>query len=159
MRKTYKDFVKELLPFIKEIFPWDLKEKIQKSPPGSVLLLDIREPYEFDLMKIENSINVPRGILEAACDYDYEETVPQLVEARETDIVIICRSGNRSVLAANTLLQMGYKSVVSLKTGLRGWNDSEESLVDSKGRKVSQEEADEYFNRLPDEEKRSPRHS
>ena len=82
------------------------KRSIRK---GDILLLDIREPYEFDAMHIKDAINVPRGVLETACDYDYEETVPELVEAREREIILICRSGKRSVLAADVMQQMGYR--------------------------------------------------
>jgi len=141
--KTYAQLVNDLLPDINEIFPWDLTEKLNVSEP--LLLLDIREPYEFDAMKIKNSINVPRGILESACEYNYEETVPELVEARDKPVVVICRSGNRSVLAAYIMQLMGYKNVCSLKTGLRGWNDYEQPLVDKNDSPVNIEQADDYF--------------
>ncbi len=109
------------------------------------LILDIREPDEFTAMHIDNSLHVPRGILESACEYDYEETVRELVEARDRPIVIVCRSGNRSTLAALTLQLMGYQQVSSMKTGLRGWNDYELPLVDAAGNTVSVDAADEYF--------------
>ena len=157
MSKTYKDFVKELLPEVKELFPWDLRDLLDGEDGKNLLIVDIREPYEFDAMKIENSINVPRGILEAACEWDYEETVPELVNARERKIIVICRSGNRSVMAAHVMQLMGYKDVVSLKTGLRGWNDSEEPLVDKSGNSVDIDKADEYFNAPVSEEKRAPK--
>ena len=154
MAKTYRDFVKDLLPEIKELFPWDLRELMDKE---ALLLVDIREPYEFDSMKIENSINVPRGILEAACEWDYAETVPELVNARDQKIIVICRSGNRSVMAAHTMQLMGFKDVTSLKTGLRGWNDSEEPLVNIENSSIDIEKADEYFNTPVSEEKRAPK--
>ena len=108
--KTYNDLVKDCLADVHELFPWDLAEEIQAG--NNPLLIDIREPYEYEAMHIEDSINVPRGILEAACEWDYEETVPELVKAREADVVIVCRSGNRSVLAAHTMEKL-------LSSGLR----------------------------------------
>jgi len=84
-------------------------------------------------------------VLETACDYGYEETEPTLVEARDRAVLVICRSGNRSILAGHTLLRMGYRRVVSLKTGLHGWNDYDLPLVRSDGRVVPLEEADRYF--------------
>lgn len=63
-------------------------------------------------------------------DYGYGETVPELVEARDRRVLVICRSGNRSILAAHTPGQMGFGNVVSLRTGLRGWNDDERPLYD-----------------------------
>ena len=109
------------------------------------LILDIREPDEFSAMHIEDSLHVPRGILETACEYNYEETVRELVEARDRAIVVTCRSGNRSALAAYTMQQMGYRRVSSMKTGLRGWNDYELPLVDAAGNKVPVDVADEFF--------------
>ena len=141
--KRFTELVAACLPQVREVLPWDLAERLEAA--GEVLLLDVREPYEFAAMHIPGSLNVPRGILETACEYGYEETVPALAEAREREIVIICRSGNRSVLAAYVMQQMGYTNVCSLKTGLRGWNDYEQPLCDGLGRGVSVDLADEYF--------------
>jgi rhodanese-related sulfurtransferase len=141
--KRFQDLIRECLPRVGEIYPWDLRELMDSSQRP--LLLDVREPCEFDAMHIRGSLNVPRGILETACEYGYEETVPRLVEARGREVVVICRSGNRSVLAASTMQLMGYQRARSLKTGLRGWNDYEQPLVDGAGDAVTVEQADLYF--------------
>jgi len=125
------------------ISSWDLCERLDQS--SDLILLDVREPNEFAAMRIANYINVPRGILEVACEFGYEETVPEIVTAREREIVVICRSGFRSVLSAFNMQQMGYSNVCSLKTGLRGWNDFEQPLINSERRTVGIEDADEYF--------------
>ncbi|GMQ89139.1 MAG: rhodanese-like domain-containing protein [Gammaproteobacteria bacterium] len=141
--KSIEDFISESLKTVSELFPWDLEEELQENP--DLLLLDIREPYEFDAMHIKGAINVPRGILETACDYDYEETLPELVEARERDIIVICHSGKRSVLAADVLQQMGYQKARSLKTGMRGWSDYEQEMVDGNGNPIDEDSAIDYF--------------
>lgn len=141
--KRYTDLINECLNSVKEMMPWDLEERLNISPKP--LLLDVREPYEYEAMHIEGSLNVPRGILETACEYDYEETLPDLVEARDREIIVVCRSGNRSVLAAFNMQLLGYVDLKSLKTGLRGWNDYEQPLVDIDGHQVPIEKADEYF--------------
>jgi len=141
--KRFSELVNACLPDITEVYPWDVEEQLGNDP--APLLLDIREPDEFAAMHIEGSLHVPRGVLETACEYNYEETVPELVEARERDIVVVCRSGNRSALAAFTMQLMGYRRVSSMKTGLRGWNDYELPLVDATGRVVTVEEGDEFF--------------
>ncbi len=144
MRESYNSLVTRALNNgVQELMPWNLQELLEEG--HNPLLLDIREPYEFDAMHIRDSINVPRGILEAACDYDYEESVPELVTARDREIIVICRAGHRSVLAAETLRILGYGKVKSLKTGVRGWNDYEQPLVRSDGRAVSIDEGDDYF--------------
>ena len=141
--KTIDDFIAEALKTVSELFPWDLEEELQNNP--DLLLLDIREPYEFDAMRIKGAINIPRGILETACDYNYEETRPKLVEARERDIVVICHSGKRSVLAADVMQQMGYRKTRSLKTGMLGWSDYEQAMVDGDGNPVDEDSAIDYF--------------
>lgn len=141
--KRFTDLVSACLPQVPELLPWDLRERLDQH--RDVLLLDVREPYEFSTMHISGAINVPRGILESACEFGYEETVPELVKAREREIIVICRSGFRSVLSACTMRQMGYTNIASLKTGLRGWNDYEQPLVSADNKLVSLEQADEYF--------------
>jgi rhodanese-related sulfurtransferase len=146
---TYKDLVAQIAPQIKEYFPWDIEEKLNSD--DDILFLDVRENQEYDTMHIEDSLHVPRGILETAVEWDHEETEPELVEARDRDIVVVCRSGSRSIFAAYTLMQMGYKHVSSLKTGLRGWNEYDLPLVDMEGNQVDPELGDKYFaNKLLD---------
>jgi rhodanese-related sulfurtransferase len=141
--KRFADLVSECLPHIREEFPWDVEARLQAPDPP--LILDIREPAEFEAMRIKSSLNVPRGILESACEYGYEETVHELVEARSREVVVVCRSGNRSALAAFTMQLMGYDRVLSMKTGLRGWNDYELPLVNARGMTVPVDLADEFF--------------
>jgi len=137
----YDDLVADALTRVKEIMPWDLSRLLAAG--NSPVLLDVREPAEFALLRIPGSINVPRGVLEQSCEWDYDETVPLLAAGRELRIVVICRSGKRSALAADVMQQMGYTGVVSLKTGLRGWNDFEQPLVDDAENTVNGDSAEE----------------
>ncbi|MEJ2575601.1 MAG: rhodanese-like domain-containing protein [Gammaproteobacteria bacterium] len=141
--KRFMELIRDCLTQVREIMPWDLEERLQANP--DLLLVDVREPYEYDAMHIAGSLNVPRGILESACEWDYEETEPELVRARDREVVVLCRSGNRSILAAHAMQVLGYQNVVSLKTGLRGWKDYDQPLVDSAGDEVDLDDADVYF--------------
>jgi rhodanese-related sulfurtransferase len=141
--KNFLELIKQCLGDVREIMPWDLDERLQENP--DLLLVDVREPEEFAAMHIEGSLNVPRGILESACEWDYEETVPDLVKARDREVVVVCRSGYRSVLAAHAMMVLGYRDVASLQTGLRGWKDYEQPLVDANGQSVDLDDADRYF--------------
>jgi len=141
--KNFIELIQGCLTDVREIMPWDLEERPKENP--DLLILDVREPYEVDAMHIPGSLNVPRGILESACKWEYEETVPELVQARELEIVVVCRSGYRSVLAAHSVQILGYKDVVSLQTGLRGWKDYEQPLEDAQGQPVDLDDADLYF--------------
>ncbi len=137
------DLLADRLKSVKDIMPWDMEEMMQNNP--DVLVLDVRERDEFDTMHVADSLNVPRGIVESACEWGYEETEPELVQAREREVIIVCRSGYRSVLTAFNLQLLGFQHVYSLKTGLRGFNDYELPLVDIEEKPVDIETADAFF--------------
>jgi len=138
--KRYADLLDDALQRVREIQPWDLSRRLIGDRPP--LVLDVREPAEFAPARLPGSINVPRGVLEQACEWEYEETVPDLAGDRERSVVVVCRSGNRSILAADVMQSMGFADVVSLKTGVRGWNDFEQPLVDGEGGAVEGDEAE-----------------
>ena len=140
---SYDKLVAEALARVKEIMPWDLSRLLASG--GKPVLLDVREPAEFGLLHIPGSLNVPRGILEQSCEWDYDETVPLLAAGRDQEIVLICRSGKRSVLAADTMQKMGFTRVFSLKTGVRGWVDFEQSMQNAGGETLDADTADELL--------------
>ena len=129
--KNFLGLIGDCLGDVKEIMPWDLEARMAENP--DLLVVDVREPYEFDAMHIHGSLNVPRGILEMACEYGYEETVPELADARAREIVLVCRSGNRSIFAADIMQQMGYSDVY------------EQEMVDAEGNVVDEDTAIDYF--------------
>lgn len=141
--KRYADLVADALTRVKEIMPWDLRDRLTQEP--APLLLDVREPAEFAALHIAGSVNVPRGVLEQACEWDFDETVPALAGGRQSGIVVVCRSGLRSALAADMMQALGFTNVVSLKTGVRGWNDFELPLVDAAGQRGDVDAADEWL--------------
>ena len=152
--KTFKQLIAEHAQHVSELMPWDLEGKLRHQ--DKPLLLDIREADEFTAMRIQDSINIPRGILECACDYDYSETVPELVNNRNQEIIVICRSGNRSVMAVSTMQEMGYTHTTSLKTGLKGWNDYDQPLVDGYGIEVDADIAEVFFDPEVRSEQKTP---
>ena len=139
--KRYADLLAGAFGRVREIMPWDLREKLAQD--ALPLLIDVREPAEFALAHIRGSFNVPRGVLELACDWDFEETVPMLARGYDSLIVVVCRSGHCSVLAADAMQQLGFADVVSLRTGLRGGNDYEQTLVDGDGQVVESDAAEQ----------------
>ncbi len=149
----YADLLAQARRHVRELMPWDLAERL--AAPDAPLLLDVREPAEFARLHIPGSINVPRGVLEQACEWDHDETEPALVGAHSRAIAVVCRSGNRSLLAAETLHVLGYSHVVSLATGLRGWNDAEQPLVDGDGGPLDADSAETLLSsRLRADQKR-----
>lgn len=155
MTKSYDDLVKDALARVREILPWDLRRQMDAG--DELLLVDVREADEFARLHIPGSMNVPRGILEQSCEWDYEETQPRLAAGRHHKVVVICRSGKRSVLAAEVMQQMGFVDVVSLRTGVRGWNDYEQPLCDIDGRSITPDEGDELLASNLRSDQRAPK--
>ncbi len=152
--KNYDELVADALTRIREITPWDAGRRFNA---GEIpLLLDVREPGEFAALRIPGSINVPRGVLEQSCEWDYDETVPELVQGRGREILVICRSGRRSALAVDVLQQMGFTAVTSLKLGIRGWNDAELPLENAAGELVDPDTGDELLAPRVRPEQRRP---
>jgi molybdopterin/thiamine biosynthesis adenylyltransferase/rhodanese-related sulfurtransferase len=77
------------------------------------VLLDVREPDEHSQGAIANTVHVPRGYLELR--------IEKLVPDHAQPIVVYCQSGTRSMLAARSLVELGYTSVRSLAGGFTGW--------------------------------------
>ena len=139
---NYEDLVNELLPQIKEVMPWEIETAFTGEFDG--LILDIREPAETAVVQIKNSLCVPRGVLEAAGCPGYDETAQELLDAKDKQIIVVCRSGKRSVFAAHTLNRMGYSGAVSLKTGIRGVADAFYPLFRD-GEEVDEDEVERFF--------------
>ncbi|UCH18446.1 MAG: rhodanese-like domain-containing protein, partial [Burkholderiales bacterium] len=85
-----------------------------------------------------------------------DETEPLLASDRERPIVVICRSGQRSLLAADVMQQLGFTNVVSLRTGMRGWSDYEQPVVDGAGAPVDVDEAEQRLAPHVRPDQRSP---
>ncbi len=153
--KRYEELIADALTRVREVLPWDLGKRMKAGEMPR--LVDVREPSEFAAAHLPGSINVPRGVLEQACEWDYDETGPDLVADRERETIVICRSGRRSALAADVMQQLGFRNVASLRLGVRGWNDSELPLVDAKGQPVDADTADELLASRTRPEQRKPK--
>ncbi len=86
------------------------------------LLLDVREPAEWEKGHIPGAVLAPRGMLEWCADPTTPYAKPELTTKRDAHIIVACASGGRSLLAAQTLQSMGYTDVVSLADGFNGWS-------------------------------------
>lgn len=109
MTRTGNDLVQEAKRRVVEI---DAANAIAQHARGDVIFLDVREPNEWNLGHIPGAVHIPRGELES----DVEGAV-----ARDRNIVVYCAGGVRSALAADTLQQMGYEHVTSLRGGIQDW--------------------------------------
>jgi molybdopterin/thiamine biosynthesis adenylyltransferase/rhodanese-related sulfurtransferase len=82
--------------------------------PGTVVL-DVREPDEYEQGALPGAVHLPRGHLESKI----EGQVPD----RQTPIIVHCASGVRSAFAAKTLQELGYSDVASMAGGFNKWKD------------------------------------
>lgn len=109
----YKQLVDEAKREIKEITPEDLKAMQQKKE--NFTLIDVREPDEVAAGAIAGSKPLPRGQLEHKID--------TITTDKDQPIVCYCGGGGRSALAAQSLKKMGFKNVMSLAGGYKGWKE------------------------------------
>lgn len=85
---------------------------------NGALILDVREPNEFDMGHLTGAVNIPRGLLEFMVGNN-----PSLKNVDQT-IVVYCKNGGRSTLAADTLQTMGFNQIKMLAGGFDGWTGS-----------------------------------
>jgi molybdopterin/thiamine biosynthesis adenylyltransferase/rhodanese-related sulfurtransferase len=107
---TYDALIRDLRGKIAEIDVATLAVELKSQTP---VVLDVREADEHAQGMIPTTVHIARGFLEQRI----ERTVPN----RETPVVVYCESGNRSVFAARTLVELGYVNVRSLAGGFTGW--------------------------------------
>lgn len=106
-----------------EIEECDLSVVEKAIEKKSHLIIDVREPEEFTLGHIGDAINIPRGVLEFRTDDNYPGAIQRLSD-KTSNIILYCRSGGRSALAAQSLSKMGYKSVTSMAGGFIAWEEA-----------------------------------
>lgn len=94
--------------------------RLLQEHPGTVVV-DCREPNETALGTAAGAVAIPRGILEQNIER---------VASRDTRIVVYCASGNRSLLAGDVLLTMGFQHVVSIAGGFRAWAEAGGAIDD-----------------------------
>lgn len=92
------------------ISPKELKTRLDKG--DKLILVDVREEWEYSLAKLDNSILIPLG------------TLPQSLGRlnRDSEIIAICHHGMRSADATNFLLQQGFRNVKNLVGGIDAWS-------------------------------------
>ncbi len=98
------------------ITPSELKERLDAGDRPE--LLDVREPWEFELARIGGSKLIPMGEL--------SERVSELDPAAET--VVICHHGSRSAYVTQALERAGFAKVLNLEGGLDAYSDVDASV-------------------------------
>jgi rhodanese-related sulfurtransferase len=121
MAQGVQDMLQEALANVETITVHDVRREMDSGTAD--LIVDVREPNEFDQGHLPGAINVPRGMLELRADPETAVAHPRLTANRDARIVVYCLKspGARCVLAAETLGRMGYSNVVAMQAGLEEW--------------------------------------
>src|SRR4051794_9354743 len=109
---SYREILQQTKQQIREVDTATADEL--RAQPGAVVL-DVREPDEYEQGAIPGSLHIPRGNLES--------NIEPRVTDRDTKLLVLCAGGNRSAFAAKTLEEMGYTDVVSVIGGFNKWKD------------------------------------
>ena len=96
---------------IPEISPHELKQRMDAGEPFE--LIDVREPFEYEIARIEGAKLIPLGEIAQRLD-DLE---------REQPIIVHCHSGKRSAQAVRLLQQRGFAKVYNLEGGIDAWSE------------------------------------
>ena len=99
-----------------EISPAELKSLLAAEAP---VLLDVREPWEFETAQLPASLNIPMAQL--------PQRVAEVDKART--VVVICHHGMRSAQAASFLARKGVKDVRNLAGGIDAWSQEVDATV------------------------------
>jgi adenylyltransferase/sulfurtransferase len=100
-----------------DIDPVEVKAKLDRHDP--FVLLDVREPHEYQICRIPGSVLIPLG--------DLPKRVGELDPASE--IVAHCKMGGRSAKAVEFLRQAGFRKVRNMKGGILAWSDRVDPTV------------------------------
>jgi rhodanese-related sulfurtransferase len=95
---------------VKQVSAIALKDRIERQEP--LLLLDVREPGEYQYARIENSVLIPLNQI--------PQRLAELDLLQET--VVICHHGIRSQMAAQFLVKSGFKNIANLIGGIDAWS-------------------------------------
>ena len=128
MTKTLSDFISEARERVTDIQADDLEELIEDG--DDLVLVDVREPYEYEKAHIPGAVLIPRGMLEGAADPNNKHRIEALYTARDKKVVVYCETGARSAMAVDTLQQMGFTDALNLAGGLKMWEAEDLDIED-----------------------------
>jgi molybdopterin/thiamine biosynthesis adenylyltransferase/rhodanese-related sulfurtransferase len=116
---------------VEEIEPFEAAQEIEG---GDVVLIDTREPHEFQEARIEGGKLVPPGLL--------RDEIAAAAPDKAARTILYCRSGNRSYKAAEQMEALGYTDVASMAGGILLWQEQGLPVVATEG--MSAEQRDRY---------------
>jgi molybdopterin/thiamine biosynthesis adenylyltransferase/rhodanese-related sulfurtransferase len=116
---------------VEEIEPFEAAQEIEG---GDVVLIDTREPHEFQESRIEGGKLVPPGLL--------ADEIAAAAPDKSARTILYCRSGNRSYKAAEQMEVLGYTDVASMAGGILLWQEQGLPVAATEG--MTPEQRDRY---------------
>lgn len=96
---------------MEELAPREVARRLRETP-GRLVLLDVREPFEREVARIDPSVHIPM-----------QEVPDRLDEIpRDPTVVVYCHTGVRSWMVAGFLEQRGFRRVANLGGGIDAWS-------------------------------------
>ncbi len=124
---------------IEEIQPFEASEEIGG---GDVVLIDTREPHEYQEAHLDGGKLVPPGLL----GDEIEAAAPD----KSARTILYCRSGNRSAIAAAQLQRLGYTNVASMAGGIVLWQEQGLPVIAAEGMTADQRDRYSRHTLLPE---------
>jgi molybdopterin/thiamine biosynthesis adenylyltransferase/rhodanese-related sulfurtransferase len=112
MPRTFNDLLREARAQIREVTP----QQVDALSPGDAVLVDVREESEWEQGYLPGAVHISKGYVEQAI----EAEVPD----RDTQVILYCAGGVRSLFAAQALEQLGYTNVASMSGGFQAWKSA-----------------------------------
>ena len=123
---TASDLVAEARAKIREVAPGAFHAAV-----ADAVVIDVREPSEFETGHIPGAINIPRGVLEFQVDAHpaVANVSDPALSHKERPFVVVCRTGGRAALSAVNLQRLGFADVRSIAGGVLAWGEAGLPLV------------------------------
>jgi molybdopterin/thiamine biosynthesis adenylyltransferase/rhodanese-related sulfurtransferase len=116
---------------VEEIEPFEAAQEIEG---GDIVLIDTREPHEYEEAHLENGKLVPPGLL--------ADEIGAAAPSKSARTIIYCRTGNRSFKAAEQMQALGYENVASMAGGIVAWQEQGLPVIAAEG--MTPEQRDRY---------------
>src|SRR5580698_10591020 len=109
---SFREMLSEAKAAIRQVDP---DEAAREMADGETVVLDVREPDEYEQGALPGALHIPRGTLETSV----EGRIPD----KSSHVVVYCAGGTRSAFAAQTMQELGYRDVASVIGGFNRWKD------------------------------------
>lgn len=94
-----------------DIFVNEVKERLDDGE--KLIMIDVRQPHEWEMQHLDGVIKISLNSL--------PDSLEELEEYKDKEIVMICRSGGRSGQATQFLRQQGFMNVRNMSGGMLAW--------------------------------------